>query len=230
MREMDMRVYLEGPYGTSHNLAAFEHVLLVAGGSGVTAILPYVHALQTKQHVQVTVVWSVTHRDYAADVLARELAGVEVQLYITRPGMEKGTDGIAVLPGLSGTAGMQSGCEGEGKAKVLDSASSYTSSTSNSASSSRSPTSPDPASSPDAEIDALKQLEHEQQGVTIHKKRPDMATLVNDAVDELVGGDRLAILACGPGGMMDDLRKAVVDAYGRVPGDQLTYYEDSFGW
>ena len=48
--------------------------------------------------------------------------------------------------------------------------------------------------------------------------------------DNLVGGDRMAILTGGPGGMMDDLRAAVVAAYRKMQGDRLTYYEDSFGW
>ena len=215
-KEIDMRMYLEGPYGQSHNLAAFDHVLLIAGGSGITAILPYVHALQAKAHVQLTVVWSVTSRDYAADVLGKELAGVEVQLYITRP-EAAATSALSALPQVS-----KSGSSTDD----IPTPSSPVSSSEESGSGSGSSSGLGPGN------DKLKVLskEKEGQGVSIHERRADMAALVDEAVDGLVGGDRMAILTCGPGGMMDDLRAAVVSAYDKVPASQLTYYEDSFGW
>ena len=214
-KAIDMRMYLEGPYGQSHNLAAYDHVLLIAGGSGVTAILPYVHALQAKAHVQVTVVWSVASRDYAADVLGKELAGVEVQLYVTRADADAG----ATLPQVQKNAAAVPGSSGKSEAGSSDDGMATPSS----------PVTSEESGSGNDKLEALGKTK-EGQGVTIHEKRADMSVLVNEAVDGLVGGDRLAILTCGPGGMMDDLRAAVVKAYDRVPASQLTYYEDSFGW
>ncbi|MDN8904681.1 hypothetical protein Q0O86_13950, partial [Staphylococcus aureus] len=44
-----INVLLEGPYGESHDLSGFDHVLLVSGGGGVTGILPYVYTLAQHQ-------------------------------------------------------------------------------------------------------------------------------------------------------------------------------------
>lgn len=150
----DMRIVLEGPYGHTHSLESFDHVVLIAGGSGITAILPYVFSLKQPN---MTIVWAVTHEDYATDVLAHELNGYSVDLFITRDG--------AVA---------------------------------------------------DKESPANWQY-----------SRPDLKKIIDKAVDE---GGRVAVLACGPGGMMDTARAAVVATYDRVPATRVTYYEDAFGW
>jgi NAD(P)H-flavin reductase len=52
---------------------------------------------------------------------------------------------------------------------------------------------------------------------------------VDDILERHLGG-RVAVLACGPDGMMDDMRAAVAAAYDRVGGDQLEYFEEAFSW
>jgi NAD(P)H-flavin reductase len=146
---------MEGPYGAHHDLSSFDHVLLVAGGSGVTAIAPHVRALANTE-TDVTVVWAAPDSHYAADILSNELANTFASIYLTR---EKDH--------------------------------------------------PDP--------DHLC-------------GRPDVDDIVAKAVANIQGNERLAVLACGPGSMMDDLRAAVVASYGTVQGHQIEYFEEAFTW
>jgi len=161
----DIRILLEGPYGHSHNLQHIDRILLVAGGSGITAIMPYF----AKYGDRCSIVWTVSHEDYATDVLRNELAGGEVQVYINREDAEASS-------------------------------------------------SPVPS---DKERESSHQVSH---------ARPSMAAVVSKATNDLIGGERLAILTCGPGAMMDDTRAAVVAGYGRFLADQIEYFEEAFGW
>ena len=58
--------------------------------------------------------------------------------------------------------------------------------------------------------------------------RPNVRDEVEDAVMGAEGA-RLAVVACGPGKMADDARRAVVDAIGKG-GSQVEYFEESFTW
>ncbi|KAI0833567.1 putative ferric-chelate reductase [Trametes gibbosa] len=206
----NMRVLIEGPYGHSENVGRFEHVLLVAGGSGITAILPYLHELRTKDTTtratrHVHVVWIVKNSVYAADVLAHELASVAsteslhitVELYLTRESGVQAADFVASLPANAhARLGSDAPTEKSEDAKSLSSASTAA-----------------PA---------------------ILAGRPQMDALIGEALKQLVGGERVAVVACGPARMMDDLRRAVVNAYGtgehQIRGDGLEYFEESFAW
>ncbi|GMK59041.1 hypothetical protein CspeluHIS016_0700560 [Cutaneotrichosporon spelunceum] len=172
-----LRVLLEGPYGTRRDLDHFEHVLLLAGGSGIAAILPYVFALRDKKHI--SVVWTVRNAEYAADVLAHELAPdrtrhVSLDLYLT----QEPTHGrVPLFDTYSDTVG--------------------------------------------------------KPHWAVVRGRPRVRELLAGHV-ALAGGQSLAVLACGPGPMMDDLRAAVADTFGSGPGQadpgRLEYFEEAFTW
>ncbi|KAH9847648.1 putative ferric-chelate reductase [Lenzites betulinus] len=203
-----MRVLLEGPYGHSENIGRFEHVLLVAGGSGITAILPYLHELQTTDAAarvtrDVHVVWIVKNSVYAADVLAHELAAaastdtlhVAVELHLTREAGVQAADFVAAVP-AGAHARLATEKSQSDDAKSVGSASTA--------------------------------------GPTVLAGRPQMDALIGESLKQLVGGERVAVVACGPARMMDDLRRAVADAYGtgehQIRGDGLEYFEESFAW
>lgn len=85
-------ILLEGPYGHPRDLAAYDNVLLLAGGSGIASILPYVSTLRDK--ARVTLVWTVRNADYAADVLDNELAEantghVDIHVYFTQQNLDE---------------------------------------------------------------------------------------------------------------------------------------------
>lgn len=59
--------------------------------------------------------------------------------------------------------------------------------------------------------------------------RPDIPTLVNDLVAGASKNERLAVLACGPTGMMLQVRRAVADNL-KGDGPSLELYSEAFGW
>ncbi|EGX96137.1 ferric-chelate reductase [Cordyceps militaris CM01] len=90
-----LRVVLEGPYGTGANMSSFNEMLFIAGGSGITAILPYIRRLfeDAAQDApcppRVRLVWAVRRAGFARDVLANDLrlveaaASLQVDIYVT---------------------------------------------------------------------------------------------------------------------------------------------------
>lgn len=71
-------VAIEGPYGASAEIRRFNDVLFVAGGSGITAILPYIRTLfednqKESQVPNVRLAWTVRHEGFARDVLSNDL-------------------------------------------------------------------------------------------------------------------------------------------------------------
>ena len=68
------------------------------------------------------------------------------------------------------------------------------------------------------------------KGMTITRGRPDIAGLVEDAAKEgWEMGWRVAVLVCGPDGMSDATREAVSVAM-RKYGKTVDYFEEAFGW
>ena len=188
-----MRVLVEGPYGHTEPVNQYERVLFIAGGSGITAILPYLEVLRNNRFTQsVSVVWSVKNNAYATDVLHKELAGCgDITIHVT----EEEQPAADLFPVLSRAADV------ENKERQLEKQSTGSS------------------SSP---------------SVDVVVGRPDFHALLREQAKELVGSEKLAVVACGPGGMVDDLRANVVGLYGtggdQVAGSQVDYFEELFAW
>ncbi|KAH7333180.1 ferric-chelate reductase [Rhexocercosporidium sp. MPI-PUGE-AT-0058] len=67
-----------------------------------------------------------------------------------------------------------------------------------------------------------------RRGVEVLRGRPNVYEEVENVVQE-AGDGSLAVVACGPGMMADDTRKAVVEMLGRGYG-RVEYFEESFNW
>ena len=94
-----VRVLLDGPYGAPANLCRFKNVLFVVGGSGITAVLPYIRSLfedaQGPSTPNVQLKWVVREEGFARDVLANDLPATHASpmapeklqqtIYITAP-------------------------------------------------------------------------------------------------------------------------------------------------
>ena len=91
----EMTALIEGPYGGSEPVFDYKNVIFIAGGSGISAVLPYV---QEFLHVQSTarstttrvhVIWAARQRGFIQDVLETELATaatdprVKLDLFLT---------------------------------------------------------------------------------------------------------------------------------------------------
>jgi ferredoxin-NADP reductase len=75
-----VRVFLEGPYGVPAKLETFSNILFIAGGSGITAILPYIRSIadRNKQSNVVAIpnarlIWIAKKEGFVRDVLTRGL-------------------------------------------------------------------------------------------------------------------------------------------------------------
>ncbi|KAH6606105.1 hypothetical protein Trco_005258 [Trichoderma cornu-damae] len=72
-----IRVLLEGPYGAPALLDHFDDVLFIAGGSGITTVLPYLRMFFEDQKPQappnVRLAWVVRDEGFVRDVLANDL-------------------------------------------------------------------------------------------------------------------------------------------------------------
>lgn len=191
---------VEGPYGSKHHLGGFDRVLLVAGGSGVSAILPYAAELE-----RATIVWAVREREFADGVLAHELAGRPADVYVSgesawpsaAPPAPPAPPGARNLP-----------AEGASPPASL--------------------------AKDEKDADASSKTSRASSEHMYHAGRPDVAAVLAAEVAALVGAQRLAVLACGPASMMDDLRAAVARSYGsgegQVGASRLAYFEDAFQW
>ncbi|WOO85440.1 Ferric/cupric reductase transmembrane component B [Vanrija pseudolonga] len=192
-----MRVLVEGPYGEHHDVSAFDRVLLIAGGSGVTAVLPYA----AEQRDKADVAWIVPNAAYARDVCSRELAGsASAHVYVTRQAGVSAAD-------VWGIEEVESSEDDDEEMSQLGE---------------------------DERSSLLRKIPASRPKLLASSGRPPMRDVLAQAVSKLVGGERLAVLACGPPVMMDDLRLAVSEAYGhglgQLSGDRLVYFEDAFGW
>ncbi|CAI4213071.1 unnamed protein product [Parascedosporium putredinis] len=125
-------ILVEGPYGKREPLWAYDHVLIVVGGSGITAGLPYLvdHAQRRASGAKcrtrrVTLVWANRTESYVRAVASRELAvaaaraDVELAFYVTSEGAAV-SKGIAV--GDEDTSAVHRGGEGVGEKEIGDAA------------------------------------------------------------------------------------------------------------
>lgn len=76
------RVFLEGPYGTPARLDHFDDVLFIAGGSGITTVIPYLRMFFEDQQKSQTppnirLAWVVRDEGFVRDVLANDLRVTE---------------------------------------------------------------------------------------------------------------------------------------------------------
>ena len=82
---------VEGPYGRHLPVEQYDNVLLLAGGVGITAILPYLRYLANLGTTRVRFEWVVRDEDsvnwFKEDIAAAaESPNVEVQIHVTKSG------------------------------------------------------------------------------------------------------------------------------------------------
>ncbi|WVQ80312.1 hypothetical protein IAT38_002417 [Cryptococcus sp. DSM 104549] len=217
------RVLVEGPYGHSCPVQRYDQALFIAGGSGITASLPYLHDLAERAATgktvtkRATLVWVIKNNEYAEDVLAHELARMQ--------GVEGFEFSLHIY--ITASSGLSTPLIQEAKAQHIP-FSDDTAPGSSTGSSRNSTDSPDSSSVDNNE----KRRPSFSEG--IHTGRPEMSKVLADSLRKLVGSETLAVMACGPGEMMDDMRKAVCASYGtgegQVASSRLEYFEESFSW
>ncbi|KAF2746610.1 ferric-chelate reductase-like protein [Sporormia fimetaria CBS 119925] len=194
-----LSVVLNGPYGESvtRDLSDDTNVMCIAGGTGITYILPVLLDLAARPRTKdrrMALVWVVRHRKdlkWVAPELdalrrqARDL-GLEIHIYVTR-GMEESR---ALAP-----AEMVSGTTGEHE-KEKDIAHEVTFAETSSSSSTHSTS---------LSLHGVRESDIAADHIA---NRPDLEKLVRDFVDANVRG-RTEVFASGPGEMISELRSVV---------------------
>ncbi|EFW99861.1 serine/threonine-protein kinase [Grosmannia clavigera kw1407] len=205
-------MFIEGPYGLAEPLHTFEHVLLVAGGSGIACMLPYLQDHVTRvasrktvtQHI--TLVWADRTEAFirlvADGPLARILGRDDVDFDVYQTGAaavsststhsSRGTSTEAVDPEKSGAGG-----------GVL----------------SRDESLPSPGASTPTKRTAI----------SIHAGRPDVESYVCRTSAALQDTDaRLAVMVCGPAQLSDSVRAVVAQCMDKRRRS-IEYFEETFG-
>lgn len=86
----EVTIFLEGPYGSNVDLTAFSDVLIIAGGSGITAAISHTNHLLPTNQTSVHVAWAVQQIDIVQEVCDNELneatshPGFGLDVYCTR--------------------------------------------------------------------------------------------------------------------------------------------------
>ncbi|KAM0460102.1 hypothetical protein ACHAO4_002232 [Trichoderma viride] len=201
-------ILLEGPYGLAEPLWTFDEVLLIAGGSGVAAMIPYIldhvsRAAAGQTRVRgLTLVWSDRKQSYLRRIAQQELAAaltrddVKCILYCTA----SANVSIDSLPSPSpDEISIENTCKETKECGVLK----------------------DKEANDDInEADSL-----------IYKTgRPDIPMLIESAAAcAIESGSRLAVMACGPGELADTAREATHRAM-HNQSNSIEYFEEAFGW
>jgi NAD(P)H-flavin reductase len=68
-----LTVFLEGPYGNALDLRSFSDVLIIVGGSGITAAISHSNFLLPTHQTSVHVVWAVQHSHLVDNICENEL-------------------------------------------------------------------------------------------------------------------------------------------------------------
>ncbi|KAL1890514.1 hypothetical protein Sste5346_008182 [Sporothrix stenoceras] len=228
---------LEGPYGKAEPLHTFDQVLLVAGGSGIAGVLPYL--LDYVRRVErgaaagangkvptrtrnITIVWADRSEAFIRFIADGVLAGL-----LNRPD-------INVAFHLTGS-----------QPAVAD-ASNIASTASSSTDAVDSPVTP--AEDADATVGekTVQQFDSEKGGVfentaDLNKKsiaagyriqagRPDVLSTVRKLTQSIHGTDaRLGVMVCGPNDLADNVRHVVAQNM-ETTRESIEYFEESFGW
>jgi NAD(P)H-flavin reductase len=69
----NLTVFLEGPYGCALDLSTFSDVLIIAGGSGITAAISHANFLLPTRNTAVHVVWAVQYSSIVDNICEHEL-------------------------------------------------------------------------------------------------------------------------------------------------------------
>lgn len=193
-------ILLEGPYQNAQPLHNFEQVIMLIGGSGITAALPYLldHRSRTSDTQRRTpssrhihLVWVCRNEKFMRELIQQRLlfaaprADLSFTLYST------GTTDAA-------TVSSPSASDTEWKATTTEA------------------------------YGPTQQPSTHQSGVFIHRGRPPIANLIKEvAIASQASRSTVAVFSCGPAGMMDASRAGTLECTRQV-SVPIKYFEEGF--
>ncbi|PYH48527.1 ferric reductase family protein [Aspergillus saccharolyticus JOP 1030-1] len=212
------RLLLEGPYGHQAPLHTFDTLLLIVGGTGIAAAVPYIldhvsrlAAPAKTRTTRIHLVWSSRQRQMFDEICCTDLAtalecpDIQTTLYCTdKRSMGATTTVVADEEFASSAAPPIQAVDTESKevGPVMQDSSSQES----------------------------QPIKVEHLGLELFYGRPDIPATVQATAEEARASvSRLAVLMCGPAEMADACRMAV---YWVMKGGfrDVEYFEEAFGW
>ncbi|KAE8416081.1 ferric reductase like transmembrane component-domain-containing protein [Aspergillus pseudocaelatus] len=200
--DIHLPLLLEGPYGSTAALHTCESILMIVGGTGIAAAVPYIieHVSRAKERttrtVRIQLVWSARSTEMYSQVFCDELSTLLHHEDITTTyfctskssfGLEMKTES-GELPGESPVRSTLGDKEGNVTSSVRNGT------------------------------------------VQFLSGRPDVGGIIKTEVQEAkVSSGRLAVLTCGPAQMADDCRQMVYEVM-KDGFQDIEYHEEAFGW
>ncbi|PWY86776.1 ferric reductase transmembrane component 4 precursor [Aspergillus heteromorphus CBS 117.55] len=199
------KLLLEGPYGHPAPLHTFNSILLIAGGTGIAAILPYIldHVSRTAEQrtgrttrtTRIHLIWSCRQARIFSDVFDDDrLDHVWRSDALVADFFWTGS----ALTGDTVTVDLErDSLSGDG----------------------------------DLEVGVENQTGLFRSNRRFHSGRPDVGEIIaSEARDARTSCTNLAVLASGPARMADDCRFAVYEAMRRGGWKDVEYFEEAFSW
>jgi predicted ferric reductase len=211
-------VILTGAYGESitKELAPNTNIICIAGGTGITYVLPVLLSLAQQPSSSdrtIDLVWAIKHTSNVQwvrqelDILrkARKAMNLKIRIFVTREASSPTTSKESVIPGNnSDEKAMQASQQPPSAVDLCD-----------------------------CDFDVPVKL---GGGLTDSSRHPDLQKLINEFLNNIIAGPT-TIFASGPGGMLSDLRDIVASCNsaskvwkGQEKFDVRLVYDDRLEW
>ncbi|KAB8256537.1 ferric reductase like transmembrane component-domain-containing protein [Aspergillus pseudonomiae] len=202
--QVDIRLslLLEGPYGSTAALHTCESILMIVGGTGIAAAVPYIieHVSRAKEGttrtVRIQLVWSARSTEMYSQVFCDELSTLlhHEDIATTYFCTNKASLDLEMKAGSGDEPGESP------MSSTLD----------------------------DKEGNVASSVRNGT--VRFLSGRPDVGGIIKAEVQEAkISSGRLAVLTCGPAQMADDCRQTVYEVM-KDGFQDIEYHEEAFGW
>ncbi|CAK7211544.1 hypothetical protein SCUCBS95973_001151 [Sporothrix curviconia] len=243
----NLRVLVDGPYGHAQRFDDdYDSLLFVVGGSGIVVPLSHLTGLgrdhtlspnSRRRLKSIRIVWAVREAAFAAEVLREDLkevfanddegnggTKVTLDIHVTRskPFVIGDAADDEMLANDADDDELENNDDNDDNDDDIGSRPSVTIS--------HRPSKDRPRSMDDSPFDGPL-----PKAVRVLYERPDVRGEVECAAKRGRKGPnganrKLGVIACGPGRMADEARRAVVDVLGRRGTGNIDYLEESFQW
>ncbi|KAK2596642.1 hypothetical protein QQS21_006263 [Conoideocrella luteorostrata] len=225
-----LKASIEGPYGTVPDPSAFETVVLVAGGSGASFTIGLAHAVLRRitrnTTKRVVFIWVVKYNSYLkwfADHLITlgNDARFSILVFVTRsdpPQSRLGSD--ASISKEMEKISINNAYVDKSQMRII-----HPSSLSSSIDleQSRRP------SDNDSIFTSSSCRPVDFHGIPINYQRPDVATIIREAIGDTSVDERVLVTGCGPAKLMHLMRETTTDCI-QAEGPSIELHCEQFGW
>lgn len=223
---IDTNILLEGPYGTHHELNRYENVILVAGGTGIAAVLPHIEeyvrrtspTFSTDIDISDSTISSSSYSFINSDHRKKRRPATNTKFItlvwtVRQEGFIHSLAAAELQPALN-HGGIDFHFHTTGRSLF-----SLTSTSQTQPNETTRLLTPSPSSEPSSLVPGE---------IKVHRSRPDLDKVINNSLHSARQNDATAVLVCGPAEMADETRAIVHEALKQ--GHRLDYFEESFGW